>query len=55
MYCRFRFSSFFIEKIGLEGRQPIVDAEFHAESIFGGFRKIQKVFDNEKSEKLRKN
>ena len=53
MLCRSRFSSFFIEKIGLEGRQPIVDAEFHAESIFGGFRKILKVFDNEKSGKLK--
>ena len=48
MYCRFRFSSFFIEKIGLEGRQPIVDAEFNADFIFVGFRKIQKGFDSEK-------
>ena len=32
-----RISSFFIEKIGLEGRQLIVDAEFHAEFIFGDY------------------
>ena len=32
-----RFSSFFIEKIGLEGRQLIVDAEFHAEFIFDDY------------------